>query len=135
VQVSIANLRIPEVPSRAQAIMKDKCSHISAALGYLILHLDLFANILAAPVLHEGAFLGLHSSVWMPQTFWKRQAESGQQLTLSGLPSEAISSSFIAGSAAAWASIALDSQDSGRYVIDFKRFCVQFIVDNGNTAK
>jgi hypothetical protein len=46
VQVSVANLRLPEVASKAPAQMNIDCQATSAALGYLALHLELLSSVL-----------------------------------------------------------------------------------------
>eukprot|EP00892_Ulva_mutabilis_P006857 jgi/Ulvmu1/4543/UM002_0269.1 len=114
-QVSIYNMRLPEVASRAPAQMQADAHRSSAALGYLTLQLQLFASILDAPLLHEGHYLGHHSSVWRAQTFWNTKAEPSQVLLLSSLPSDALSSSFLSGGPASWATTR-DSADQNRYV-------------------
>lgn len=106
-------MRLPEVASKAPAQMQEDAQRSSAALGYLTLQLQLFASILDAPLLHESHFLGLHSSVWQPRSFWHAKGDRAQKLLLSTLPTDALSSSFMAGPTS-WTAT-LDSTDQNRY--------------------
>ena len=85
VQVSIANLRIPEIPAQLVCAMQSAHLQTSVACGYLMLYLRLVASIVDAPLLHEPGFLGAHSAVWQPDRFWRRDAASGMRLPLSGM--------------------------------------------------
>lgn len=114
VQVSIDNMRLPEVASKAPAEMRTDANRSSAALGYLTLQLQLLASILDAPLLHEGHYLGLHSSVWQARSFWNIKPENSQILLLSSLPTDALSSSFMSSGPAVWAAT-LESPDQSRH--------------------
>lgn len=107
-------MRLPEVASKAPAQMRADAHRSSAALGYLTLQLQLFASVLDAPVLHEGHYLGLHSSVWQAQSFWNAKAAQSQVLRLSGLPPDSLSSSFMSSGPASWGT-SLESHDQNRY--------------------
>ena len=108
-QVNVANLRIPEVASRAAAQMQQDCPGTSAALGYLTLHLELFCSIVGAPLLHESRFLGVQSSVWQAPSFWKRSVDPAHMLMLSAMPCDALTTSLI-GHGPSWA-MALEVPD------------------------
>lgn len=88
-QVSVANVRVPELPSQLPAVLKaaskDDPDTAAIACGYLTLYTRLFASIAGAPLLHEPGFMGAHSSLWHPDTFWKRDSwPPGQRWHLSG---------------------------------------------------
>jgi hypothetical protein len=85
-QVSIANLRLPESPAALPEAMREAAVPTSAALVYLLQHLELFASLTGAPLLHETALLGLDSMLWQPASFWHRSPTSAHTLRVSGRP-------------------------------------------------
>jgi hypothetical protein len=89
-QVSVANLRITEVPALLPGAMQTASLTTSVACGCLLLYIRLIASVIGAPLLHEPGFLGAHSSIWQPDTFWRRDAASGHRWTLSGMPAQVV---------------------------------------------
>jgi hypothetical protein len=84
--VSVANLRVPELPSRLPDVMRGSTITTSTACGYLILYIRLVASIFGAPLLLEPGFLGANSCIWQVDTFWRREIPPSQRSRLSGLP-------------------------------------------------
>ncbi|KAG1678502.1 hypothetical protein FOA52_014535 [Chlamydomonas sp. UWO 241] len=72
--VSVCGLRTPDGGGMLERRAAPEA--MSAALGYLLLLLDLLGSYLGGPLLHEGAFQGSTSVLWRQAGFYNRRPPS-----------------------------------------------------------
>mmetsp|Transcript_25500 Transcript_25500/g.55469 ORF Transcript_25500/g.55469 Transcript_25500/m.55469 type:complete len:504 (+) Transcript_25500:62-1573(+) len=72
IQISICGLKVPD-SVLAPLTGWQQPEGVSASLGYTLLFLDLMANYMGGPLLHEGSFQGSTTVLWQQQSFWNRR--------------------------------------------------------------
>eukprot|EP00201_Polytomella_parva_P024196 CAMPEP_0175043856 /NCGR_PEP_ID=MMETSP0052_2-20121109/3450_1 /TAXON_ID=51329 ORGANISM="Polytomella parva, Strain SAG 63-3" /NCGR_SAMPLE_ID=MMETSP0052_2 /ASSEMBLY_ACC=CAM_ASM_000194 /LENGTH=497 /DNA_ID=CAMNT_0016307023 /DNA_START=48 /DNA_END=1538 /DNA_ORIENTATION=+ len=76
VQPTICGLRLPNYVMPLELVLSHP-ARTSAALGYVVLLLDLLSHYIGGPQLHEGTFQGSTTVLWTQQSFWNRKPVTG----------------------------------------------------------
>ena len=60
----------PDCTAGLQTVFMRHMQAVSAAIGYMMLFLDLISTYMGGPLLHEGSYQGSTTVLWQQQSFW-----------------------------------------------------------------